>query len=90
MGDSAYTPYKPAQRPGGKPTEAPRYRVLVHRSFLRHYGKLVSRVGVQQAQQFWDHISMRPGSPCEVASITILKGKAGKPKRPGWSSLDLA
>ncbi|MEV0591337.1 hypothetical protein [Nonomuraea cavernae] len=52
---------------------------------MQHYAQLAERVGVQQAQQFWDHVSQEPGKPSAIASITILRGKAGKPKEPGWS-----
>jgi hypothetical protein len=46
---------------------------------------MVSRVGIQQAQQFWDHVSMTPGSTSPIASTTILRGKAGMPMGSGWS-----
>jgi len=82
---SAYQPYEPARRPGGRPEEIPAFRILIHRQFKHHYAELASRVGIQQAQQFWDHISQTPGKPSPVASITILRGKAGKPLADGWS-----
>lgn len=84
-GGSVYRPYQPARRPGGRPSDAPGYRILVHRQFRQHYAELVERVGLQQAQQFWDHIAQSPGKPCPVASITILRGKAGRPITDGWS-----
>jgi hypothetical protein len=82
---SAYQPFRPARRPGGRPDQAPQYRVLVHRRFQRHYEELVDRVGIQQAQQFWDHVATSPGSPSAVASTCYLRGKAGRPQGPGWS-----
>jgi hypothetical protein len=82
---SAYDPLEPARRPGHKPGEAPLYRVLVHKRFRHHYDDLVSRVGLQQASQFWDHVAMRPGSPSPIASTCYLRGKAGRPQGPGWS-----
>ncbi|WP_439681777.1 hypothetical protein [Embleya sp. MST-111070] len=85
MSDSAYDPLCPAQRPGGKPDAPPKYRVLVHKRFRRQYEELVTRVGLQQAQQFWDHVAHDPGNPAPVASTCILKGKAGRPQGPGWS-----
>jgi hypothetical protein len=85
MNDSAYDPLQPAKRPGGKPDEQPKYRVLVHKRFRRLYEELAARAGLQQAQQFWDHVAHDPGSPAPVASTCILKGQAGRPKGPGWS-----
>src|ERR1700761_5706248 len=85
MATSAYDPARPARRPGGRPETAPRYRVLVHRRYLSHYRELAERVGLQQAQQFWDHVAVTPGRPCPVAQTTLLRGKAGRPKGPGWS-----
>ncbi|WP_147267858.1 hypothetical protein [Spongiactinospora rosea] len=46
---------------------------------------MVERVGLKQAQQFWDHVSRTPGSPDPIASISLLKGRAGRPKGEGWS-----
>lgn len=82
---SAYDPLRPAKRPGGKPRQAPEYRVLVHKSFHSHYAELVSRVGEQQAKQFWDHVAHHPGQPDPIAQTTILKGRAGRPNGEGWS-----
>jgi hypothetical protein len=82
---SAYDPFEPARRPGGKPDAAPAYRVLAHKRFRAAYDDLITRVGEQQAQQFWDHVASTPGSPCAVGSVTILKGKAGQPQMPGFS-----
>jgi hypothetical protein len=83
--NSAYRPYNPAKRPGGKPNEAPKYRVLVHRSYVQHYAELAHRVGLQQAQQFWDHVSLNPGRTDPIAQTTVLRGRAGRPKETGWS-----
>ena len=82
---SAYDPLEPARRPGGRPDQAPQYRVLVHKRFRAHYQQLVDRVGVQQATQFWDHVSARPGLPSPIASTCYLRGKAGRPQGSGWS-----
>lgn len=59
--------------------------MLIHKSFRRHYGQLIERVGLQQAQQFWDHLARTPGEPSALADITILRGKAGRPQGEGWS-----
>jgi hypothetical protein len=83
--NSAYDPYMRARRPGGKPAEAPRYRILVHKRFETHYDQLISRVGLQQAQQFWDHVATNPGGRCAVASTCYLRGDAGRPQGAGWS-----
>ncbi|WP_207455513.1 hypothetical protein [Desertivibrio insolitus] len=85
MNQGAYQPFVPARRPGGKPDEKPLYRVLVHRKFRNHWNEMIERVGLQQAKQFWDHVSATPGQPSPLASITILKGKAGLPMADGWS-----
>lgn len=82
---SAYRPFEPARRPEKRPSTKPLYRVLVHRKFANHWNEIVERVGLQQAQQFWDHVSRTPGSISGIASITILKGKAGRPQGGGWS-----
>ena len=82
---SAYRPYEPGRRPGGRPDTQPAYRVLVHRQYKHHYSELVTRVGLQQAQQLWDHISQTPGKPSAIADIVILRGTAGKPIANGWS-----
>lgn len=83
--NSAYDPNVPARRPGGRPSERPKYRVLVHKRYLDRYRELVDRVGLQQAQQFWDHVSQEPGRPDPIAQTCYLKGQAGRPKGPGWS-----
>jgi hypothetical protein len=82
---SVYDPFGPARRPGGRPTEVPLYRVLVYRRFRGHWDQLVKRVGLQQAQQLWDHLARSPGDKSPIASTTILRGEAGKPWGPGWS-----
>lgn len=81
----AYKPFVPAKRPGGKPEEAPRWRVLVHRQYLRHYSQLVERVGLQSAERFWDHLATQPDQPGEIGTSSVLKGKAGDPIGDGWS-----
>ena len=85
MVDSAYKPFEPARAPGGRPKEAPEYRVLVHRKYSNHWAEVVDRVGAQQAKQFWEHVTTTPGAKSPLASITLLKGTAGKPKADGWS-----
>ncbi|MEF2736036.1 MAG: hypothetical protein U0N15_02260 [Bifidobacterium choerinum] len=81
----AYDPQVPAKRPGKSPSDAPRYRVLVHHRYLDAWNQLVTRVGLQQAQQFWDHVAQDPGNKTGIASTSILKGSAGRPKERGFS-----
>jgi len=59
--------------------------VLVHRQYAELWDQLESRVGLESAQQFYDHVAYTPGQPPAVNSSTILKGKAGLPKGPGFS-----
>ena len=81
----SYQPFVPARRPGGKPDLAPQYRVLVHQKYLSLWHKLVQRIGLQSAQRFWDHVAQSPGKIPLVGKANILRGKAGKPKRDGFS-----
>lgn len=81
----AYAPYEAARRPGGRPSDRPKYRVLVHRQFRDHWSELSSRVGESSAQRFWDHVSSTPGLTSGLANTSILRGRAGVPKGPGWS-----
>lgn len=83
--ESAYQPFRPAKRPGGSPTQAPTYRVLVHRKFYQHWLKIEARVGSEAAQQLWDHLVSAPGKCPEINGSCILKGSSGKPQGPGWS-----
>jgi hypothetical protein len=85
MVDSAYKPFQPARRPGGKPNKAPNYRVLVHRHYVDHYSRMTEAVGLQQAQQFWDHVASTPHVWPAVGTSCILRGKAGLPQDVGWS-----
>jgi hypothetical protein len=64
---------------------APKYRVLVHRQFLDEWASLVSRVGLQNAQQFWDHVAHSPGQAPSVGTSSVMKGKHNGPKWPGYS-----
>ena len=57
MRGGAYRPHIPVRRPGGRPEQAPRYRVLVHRQFKHLWETLPDRVGLPSAQQFYDHVA---------------------------------
>ena len=85
MAASAYQPYAPARRPGGKPPEKPAYRVLVHRQFQPAWEQLSERVGLESAQQFYDHVASSPGQPPAVGRTSILRGAAGRPLGHGFS-----
>lgn len=80
----AYDPFLTTSRPGGKPAEKPRFRVLFHKRHLPKWDDLVSRVGVQAAQQFWDHVSYRADKPPLLGQCTPLKGEHNAGKN-GWS-----
>jgi len=71
----AYRPHVAARRPGGRPAVKPVFRVLVHRQFLGIWNELPSRVGLANAQQFWDHVAMTPGQPPKVGTSSVMKGK---------------
>lgn len=81
----AYRPYQPTRRPGGKPAEKPPYRVLVHRKFAHLWEALPGRVGLANAQQFYDHVARTPGQPATINRTGLLRGKAGEPMAPGFS-----
>lgn len=85
MANSAYQPLQPARRPGGKPADSPNFRVLVHRQYYEKYKRLEEMIGLQQAQELWDHLAMTPDQPPKTGSCVLLKGKAGDPHEIGWS-----
>jgi hypothetical protein len=81
----AYRPHVAARRPGGPPAVRPLFRVLVHRQYLDVWNGLADRVGLANAQQFWDHVAMTPGRPPRVGTSSVMKGKHAAPKWPGYS-----
>jgi hypothetical protein len=90
MGDDepkpgAYRPFVAARAPGGRPSEKPIFRVLVHRQYLDIWHSIPDRVGLTSAKQFWDHVSTTPGAPPSVGTSTVLRGKHHKAKWPGYS-----
>lgn len=85
MASSSYRPYRPARRPGNRPRARPRYRVLVHRQFVGIWDQLPDRVGLEAAQQFYDHAANTPGQTPTVGSTTILRGSLGRPIGEGFS-----
>lgn len=80
-----YRPYKPARRPGARPSTKPRYRVLVHRQYASLWEELPRRVGVEAAQQFYDYAANTPGQVPSIGTATILKGSLGRPIMEGSS-----
>lgn len=84
--NSAYSPYAPARRPGGKPGEKPNYRVLIHHKYLDRWDALVERVGLANAQRAWDHLAMQPGSPPLIGQCSKMRGMA-KHAKDGWSHI---
>ena len=85
MPPGAYQPFAPARRPGGRPTDKPRYRVLVHRQYKDLWDALPQRVGLDSAQQFYDHVAGAPGEAPAINRTTILAGRAGRPIQEGFS-----
>jgi hypothetical protein len=81
----AYRPHVAARRPGGPPAVRPAYRVLVHHKYLAVWSELADRVGLANAQQFWDHVATTPGQPPKVGASSVMKGKHNAPKWPGYS-----
>jgi len=63
----------------------PAFRVLVHHKYLAVWNEPADRVGLTNAQQFWDHVAMTPGQPPKVGTSSIMKGKHNAPKWPGYS-----
>jgi hypothetical protein len=57
----------------------------VHQAFLEDWNSLAERVGLQNAQQFWDHVAHTPGSPPTVGTSCVMKGKHNKAKWTGYS-----
>jgi hypothetical protein len=80
-----YRPHVAARRPGGRPPSKPAFRVLVHHKYLAIWNELTERVGLTNAQQFWDHVAMTPGQPPRVGTSSVMKGKHNAPKWPGYS-----
>jgi len=82
---SAYQPYQPAKRPGGKPDTQPKWRVIVHRKHAPLWSQLADKVGLRNAQRAWDYLATRPNVAPAIGTSTKLKGM-GKYARDGWSA----
>ncbi len=59
--------------------------MLVHRQFKHLWDALPDRVGLQSAQQFYDHVAQAPGNPAAINRTGVLRGKAGRPIAEGFS-----
>ena len=81
----AYRPFRPARRPGGRPSAKPPFRVLVHRQYKAIWDQLPARVGLANAQQFYDHVAVTPGEQPAVGRSTILRGRIGRPRAEGFA-----
>ncbi|WP_285501900.1 hypothetical protein [Actinokineospora sp. NBRC 105648] len=57
----------------------------MHRKFHGHWKEMVDRVGLDQAQELWDHLANRPGQKPDTAGSCFLRGKFGRPQGVGWS-----
>lgn len=84
--NSAYMPFAPARRPGGKPEDEPRFRVVVHRKYLPAWTELIDRIGLPSAQRAWDYLATQPDQPPRIGQCTKLRGMA-KYARDGWSDV---
>ena len=58
--------------------------MLVHRQYEHMWDDLPARVGLESAQQFYDHVAWTPGEPPRVNFSMPLRGKAGR-ARDGFS-----
>ena len=83
---SAYAPYAPARRPGGKPDEKPKYRVLVHHKYLTVWDSLADQIGLANAQRAWAHLATQPSQPPPTGQCTKLRGME-KYVKGGWSPI---
>jgi hypothetical protein len=48
-------------------------------------GRVDPRVGLESAQQFYDHVAGTPGAVPGVGTSRILRGSAGRPIQAGFS-----
>jgi len=80
----AYRPYTAARRPGGRPDERPKFRVLVHSQFLDEWNGLAERLP-EKTQQFWDHVAFTPGAIPKIGTSSMMRGKYSVPKWSGYS-----
>ena len=83
----AYRPWLALESPGGKPSEQPRFRVLLKRRDWEAWQKLINEAGVQNAQQLWDHLAHRADLPPFLGKCEKLKGKHVGETPDKWSAI---
>jgi len=81
----AYRPFVAARAPRDRPTARPQWRLLVHRQYARDWAGLAGRVGLENAQHFYDHVTSTPDRHPDVGTSGMLRGKHNKGK-DGWSN----
>ena len=59
--------------------------MLVHRQYLEVWNNPAERIGLENAQQFWDHVALTPGEHPRIGTSSVMKGKHNGPKWPGYS-----
>lgn len=57
----------------------------MHRQFRSEWASLPDRVGLESAQQLWEHLAHTPGRVPAVGTTSILRGRAGRPMAEGFS-----
>jgi hypothetical protein len=59
--------------------------VLVHRQYTEEWKQRVERVGLENAQQFYDHVAHTPDRPPRIGRSSLIRGRLGDPRAPGFS-----
>ena len=59
--------------------------MLVHRQYLETWNSLAERIGLENAQQFWDHVALTPGEHPRIGTSSVMKGRHNGPKWPGYT-----
>lgn len=81
----AYRPFVVARAPRGRPVSRPRRRLLVHRQYADTWAGIADRVGLENVQQFYDHVTSAPDRHPDVGTSGMLRGKHNRGK-DGWSN----
>lgn len=83
----AYAPLVPLGRPGGKPAQAPKFRVLLKRRDWEMWQKLIDEAGLENAQQLWDHMAHRADLPPQLGKCLKMRGGHVGPTADKWSAV---